>query len=84
VTKEDLRYVLERHGFGAFIALILMGVVFGYIPSPLSAIAKHVERDAEREAVLLAVCLNTAHRQAETDRCWSALLSGKVGMRHEP
>jgi len=76
--RELFRAVLERHGFGAFIALILLAVLFGFVPSPLTSLAKHVERDAQREAVLLSICLNTSRDADERARCWVALLEGRV------
>lgn len=77
-NRSTLRYVLETHGFGAFIALLLLAAYFGYLPTPLAQLAKHMERDANREGILLAVCLNTARDEAERARCWNALLDGRV------
>lgn len=74
------RDVLERHGFGAFVALLLLGVLFGYIPSPLTALAAHVARDPQREAIFLAICLNTAPDASGKRLCWDALITG-VGPR---
>lgn len=76
-----LKEILDRHGFGAFIAVLLLGVLFGYIPSPLSRLSAHVERDAQREAILLAICLNTAPDLIGQRLCWEALIKGTVTER---
>lgn len=76
--RIPVREILERHGFGAFVAVLLLAVLFGFVPSPLTALARHTERDAQREAMLLSICLNTAHDDNERNRCWTALVSGQV------
>jgi hypothetical protein len=78
---STLRYILETHGFGAFVALLLLYLIYSYAPAITSAntaLAKHLERDANREAILLALCLNSSHTPDETQRCWTALISGTI------
>jgi hypothetical protein len=69
-----LREILERHGFGAIVALLLMYAMYSYAP----AFLRHTERDANREAVLLSICLNTSKGNEETQRCWLAITGAQV------
>lgn len=69
------RDFLERHGFGAFIALILILSMIGILPTPLfTKILAHTDRDQQRDAIMLALCLNVAKDdKMASDRCWDAL-----------
>lgn len=69
------REILERHGFGALIALILLLSMVGILPTPLfSKILAHTDRDQQRDAVLLALCVNAARDDVPgINRCWDAL-----------
>lgn len=78
------RYVLETHGFGAFVALLLLYALYTYAPSVLRAneiLAAHAMRDANREALLTVVCLNTAKTKELESLCWKALTDGKLEPR---
>lgn len=74
-TMSSWRYVLEHHGFGALIALILLLTLLGVIPSPLvTRLIAHTDRDQQRDAIILAVCLNLAKNDTQSEgRCWDAL-----------
>ena len=69
------RQILKDHGFGAVIATILLGAILGVIPSPLTRLSAHMERDQQRDAIMLALCINAAaqDRVAE-NRCWDAVI----------
>lgn len=72
--KETLIRLAEVHGFGALVALLLMWAMYQYAP----AFLRHTERDANREAVLLSICLNTAKEPTDRERCWTAIYTGDV------
>lgn len=85
-TGLPWRDILEKHGFGAVVALILLAALLGLFPTPLSQLAAHVDRDVQRETMTLAVCLNIAEltaavktrvgpedRDQAFNRCWDAM-----------
>lgn len=69
------RYILEHHGFGAFIALLFIFAMLGILPTPFfMQLMAHMNRDQQRDAVMFAVCLNLAGNDAQAkNRCWDAL-----------
>ena len=69
------KQILKDHGFGAVIAMILLGAILGFIPSPLTRLSAHMERDHQRDAIMLALCINSAGAdRVATNRCWDALI----------
>lgn len=82
MSAATISEFISRHGFGIFIALVLLAEVLGFNPySPLQALRRHTARDEYRETLLLRICLNTAKSTNETSECWASLLPDQKDKR---
>lgn len=59
-------------------ALFLLLIIFGLLPSPLlEGLKAHMSRDSVREGLFVQICLNTAKNAAQADGCLAALIPDK-------
>lgn len=78
MSIEKVGDFINRHGFGVFIALVLLAELLGLNPySPLRDLRKHTARDEYRETLFLRICLNTAKDTNQTSECWASLFPEK-------
>ena len=69
-------------GFPIVVALVLLGMFIGYIPSPISEtrdyMKYHVMTDAERTAIIRAMCIHQAQAfNKSTDDCLNGRSYGR-------
>lgn len=78
MSIEKVGDFINRHGFGVFIALVLLAELLGLNPySPLRDLRKHTARDDYKETLFLRICLNTAKNPNEISECWASLFPEK-------